>query len=223
MCQRYVLSDQSATEREFLPDTAWWRFDVRYNVAVGQNVPAIRLHDAGSEGVMLRWGLIPAWSELPPSEPARASVHLARIERSKSFAEPWNSGRRCILPMAGFYLWQLTAAGHRQPYFVHLNNRALFGVAGLWDRWEADDGDVIESCSMISVPSNELVSELAGPVNGMPAILRRKDYTDWLQATPAAAAALLEPYAVDWMQAYPISPRINSLRVDDATLLERIG
>ncbi len=67
MYQRYVLPPQLAAEREFLPATAWWRFAPKFNVAAGRYVPAIRLHDGRSEGVMLRWGFIPSWFEGQPT------------------------------------------------------------------------------------------------------------------------------------------------------------
>jgi putative SOS response-associated peptidase YedK len=34
-----------------------------YNVAPTHNVLAVRTGDAGEEAVLLRWGLIPSWSE----------------------------------------------------------------------------------------------------------------------------------------------------------------
>ncbi len=40
--------------------------------------------------------------------------------------------------MFGFYTWQLTWQGHRQPFFVRLVNRPVFGVAAVWDRTEAE-------------------------------------------------------------------------------------
>ena len=57
MCDRYALPDQAAAEREFLPAQAWWKFTARFNVAAPQYVPAIRIHDGRTEGMMLRWGL----------------------------------------------------------------------------------------------------------------------------------------------------------------------
>ena len=50
MCDRYVLPNQVAAEREFLPGQAWWTFAERFNVAAQQYVPAIRLHDGQTEG-----------------------------------------------------------------------------------------------------------------------------------------------------------------------------
>ena len=223
MCQRYVVPHQAAAEREFLPANAWWNFAPKFNVSVGQYVPAIRLHEGQSEGVMVRWGLIPSWVEGAPDGRKRACVQQSRIETSRSCKTAWANGQRCIIPMGGFYCWQLTAAGYRQPYFVRLEDRSAFGVAGLWDRWTSEEDDVIESCALITVPANELVAEIAGAVSDMPAILRRKDYDPWLRGTPAEAKDALQPYTARWMQAYPVSPRVNSAHIDDPSLIRAAG
>jgi putative SOS response-associated peptidase YedK len=223
MCQRYALANQLAAEREFLPATAWWKFAARFNVSAGQYVPAIRVHDRESEGVMLRWGLIPSWVEGQPTGRPKTCVNSSRIERSKIYRMPWLNSQRCILPVAGFYAWQLTRERFRQPFFVRLNDRSVFGIAAIWDRWVGDDDDVIESCSMICVPANELVSQIAGPADGMPAILRRKRYESWLHGTPVEARIALQPYEALWMHAYPVSPRINSVDVDDPHLIRAAG
>lgn len=219
MCKRYALPDQAAAEREFLPAMAWWKFAAKFNVAAGQFVPAIRLHDRQSEGVMLRWGLIPSWVENAPTGAPKATVQCDRLERSKIYKLPWQNGQRCILPIAGFYSWQLTEEKYRQPFFVRLIDRPVFGLAAVWDRWVSDDDDVIESCSVVCAPANELLSEISGADRGMPAILRRKDYRMWLHGSPAEARAALQPYRADWMEAYPVSPRINSFTVDDPILI----
>ena len=216
MCDRYVLPDQAAAEREFLPARAWWKFTARFNVAAPQYVPAVRIHDGQSEGMMLRWGLIPSWAEGQPTSEATACAEIDRIERSNVYRMPWLSGQRCILPASGFYAWQLTRAHYRQPYFVHLINRSVFGLAAVWDRSVADDDDVIESCSLIRVPANELLADFT---LRMPAILRRRDYDTWLRGTPVEAKAALQPYNPAWMQAYAVSPRVNSTAPDDAGLI----
>lgn len=223
MCQRYVIPDRLAAEREFMPTTAWWNFGAKFNVSPEQYVPAIRLHEDASEGVMLRWGLIPAWVKTRPTGPAQACVSSSRIEHSKNVSSPWTERRRCILPMAGFYTWRLTAEKYRQPYFVRLTDRAVFGVAGIWDRWVSEDDDVIESCCVICVGPNELMTDLIGPGRSMPAILRRRDYEVWLRGTPSEAHAVLQPYRALWMHAYRVSPRINSRTVDDPALIHAAG
>jgi putative SOS response-associated peptidase YedK len=221
MFERYVLPDQTAAEHEFLPGKAWWKFGPRFNVAGGQFVPAIRVHDQSSEGVMLRWGLIPSWFEGTPEGPPKICTDADRVENSQTYREPWQKGQRCILPVAGYYVWQLTPEKYRQPWFVQVKARAVFGIAGVWDRWVSDEDDVIEGCSVITVPPNDLVSQLLGPLAVMPAIVRRKDYSSWLHGTPAAAAEVLKPYKPEWMEAHPVSPRINSTSIDDPSLILR--
>ena len=220
MCERYAIPDQLTAEREFLPTQAWWKFDARYNVAAAQTIPVIRMHAGQSEAVMMRWGFIPAHAEGKATRSPARRVSADRLERSSTYRAAWLEGQRCILPMAGYYEWQLTSEGHRQPFFVRHSERPVFGVAGIWDhsQTEADD-DVIESCAIIMVPVNELLKEIANSGERMPAILQRKDYDTWLTGTPVQAKSALQPYRSAWLQAYPVSPRINSLTADDAGLI----
>ncbi|HEY4342134.1 MAG TPA: SOS response-associated peptidase [Steroidobacteraceae bacterium] len=220
MCQRYALPEQLDAEREFHPAAGWWKFTAKFNVAAATYVPAIRLHEGQSEGVMMRWGLIPSWAE--GKAPARPTVcvYSKRLERSNIYRAPWLNSQRCILPVAGYYVWQLTPGNYRQPFFVRLNDRAVFGVAAIWDRSVSEDDDVIESCSIVCVPANELMTDIAGADGKMPAILCRKDYQTWLQGTPVAAKAVLQPYPPSWMQVYRVSPRVNSIAADDAALIQ---
>lgn len=219
MCQRYALPDQATVEREFMPALTWWSFTPKYNVAPRQYVPAIRWHDGQSEAAMMRWGLIPSADKTYAGE-SPLIVDADAIMESPIFRKPWLESQRCILPMAGFYSWQLTNARYRQPYFVHLLDRSVFGVAAIWDRSVSEDDDVIESCSIICVPPNDLMIQIANTAGRMPAILRRKDYQSWLRGTPVAAKATLQTYNKSGMQAYPVSPRINSTVPDDLGLIQ---
>jgi putative SOS response-associated peptidase YedK len=217
MCRRYALADPLAVEREFLPAAVWWKFEPHSNIAPGRYVPAIRLHDEATEGVMMRWGLIPSWAEgRYKINPAMAEA--GELEKSKFFRSPWLEGQRCILPMAGFYVWRLTEANYRQPYFVRLRDRNVFGVAGVWDRSVRDRDDVIESVAIIGVAANELLENGDGKQPSMPAILRRRDYDVWLNGTPAQAKGALHSFRADWMRRHAVSPRINSTQVDHPSL-----
>ena len=221
MCERCVIPDRADAEREFRVAQPWWRFAPSYNVAGGRNVPVIRMHEGQSEGVMLRWGLVPEWAEGDASRGSATHIPGAEIDSVALSRDPWSKGRRCILPVSGFYAWQLTPARYRQPYYVHLTDRPVFGIAALWDRTVAEEeDDVMDSCAVIVVPSNPLLLEVETTVTRMPAILAREDYETWLTAPPARAKALLRTYPQAQMAAHPISPRVNSLKHDDAQLIE---
>jgi putative SOS response-associated peptidase YedK len=223
MCERYVMPEAEQAEREFGVVRRWWQFSPSFNVGPSRYVPVIRMHDSEVEGVMLRWGLIPDWAEADANKACAVTASLASVEHAPATRGAWQLGRRCIIPMFGFYAWQLTWKRHRQPFFVRLVNRQVFGVAAVWDRTEAEDGDdVIESCALITVPPNPLLAELQDATTEMPAILERRDYALWLTGAPAVARTALAPYPRQQMIAHPVSPRINSFRYDDDQLIRPI-
>lgn len=223
MCERYVLPRQEDAEREFVPAHCWWKFVPSFNVSFPQYVPVLRRHDGAIEGVMMRWGLVPASAEAVPLPNELACLDLEWLGQTPDTRDPWLSSQRCILPMAGFYLWNLTADKYRQPYFVSLLDRHVFGVAALWDRSESSDGDVIESFVVVTVPANGLVGRIDKVGGRMPAILRRKDYATWLSGTPVRAKAVLHAYPDQWMRAHAVSPRVNSPSQDDAELIRPVA
>lgn len=223
MVERYVLPDQATTEREFMPAQCWWRFTASFNVSFPQFVPAIRMHDGKAEGVTMRWGLIPAAAEGQPSDNDAPYAGIELIEWDPDYREPWQNSQRCILPAAGFYAWQLTSEKFKRPFFIRLLDRSVFGIAAVWDRSEGDDDDVIESCAIVTVPANSLVAGIDNVERRMPAILRRKDCNTWLTATPEQARGVLAPYPAEWMEAYAVSPRINSLKHNDAALIQPVS
>ncbi|HEX8758357.1 MAG TPA: SOS response-associated peptidase [Steroidobacteraceae bacterium] len=223
MCERYVVPDQMLAERELAPEHAWWRFAASFNVAPGRYVPAVRLHEGRSEAVMMRWGLIPSWAEGDPSAGQWLRLSYESLERSALYRGPWLNGQRCILPFAGFYTWQLTPAGYRQPYFVQARHSPVFVVAALWDRTEAEDGDVFEGCAILTVPANALLASIQTATKQMPAILRPEDCDAWLHGTPVEARALLRTFPEELLTGHAVSPRINSLACDDPALVRSIG
>ena len=223
MCERYVLPDQAAAEREFLPTRNWWNFAPKYNVTADTYVPTIRWHEGHSEAAMMRWGFIPSWADGTSTEPPPLQIGFDAVLNSPSFRSPWLNSQRCILLMAGFYVWQLTNARYRQPYYVRVMDRPVFGVAALWDCSVKDKEDVIESCAILCVPPNELMVTVANTDGRMPAILRRRDYQTWLKGTPVEAKAAVQSYKSEWMEAYRVSPKVNAATADDATLILPAG
>jgi len=217
------MPDQALAERELAPERRWWRFSASFNVAPCRYVPAVRLHEGGSEAVMMRWGLIPRWASGDVSAGQWLRLSATDLERSPLFRGPWLNGQRCILPFAGFYTWRLTSAGHRQPYFVQVADRPVFPVAGLWDRTEDDEGDVIEGCAILTVPANSLLTSIQTATRDMPAILSAEDCETWLHGTPVEARALLRTAPDALLTCHAVSPRINSLACDDAALVRAVG
>src|SRR5262245_4360477 len=123
MCERYVLPRQDDAEREFVPAERWWKFAPSFNVSFPQYVPVVRRHQNATEGVMMRWGLVPRESKAVPVPNEQPGLPFEYVGQTPDTRDPWLASQRCILPMAGFYVWHLTAERFRQPYFVSLVDR----------------------------------------------------------------------------------------------------
>jgi putative SOS response-associated peptidase YedK len=169
---------------------------------------------------MMRWGLVPASAKGDITRPGYAHLRIDALQSAEEIRTAWIFGQRGILPLAGFYVWQRTEAGHRQPYYVCLVNRMAFGVAVLWERSVTDQDDVVESCAILMVPSNPLVAQIGHNPHQMPAILRRQDYDAWLQATVPEAGGLLATYPESLMVSHPVAPYVNHLEFDEPRLIQ---
>ena len=220
MSERLVIPDRTDVEADLPVAHPWWRFSVRFNVAVSQRVPVARIHERESEGVMMRWGLVPAAAKGDLTR-GLALVRADTLPSSETARSAWFHGQRGIVPLAGFYLWRSTPAGHRQPYYVRLVNRLVFGVAVVWDRSVNDDDEVIESCALVTVPANRLLAEISQATEQMPAILRCEDFDSWLRSSVAQAKDLLDTYPHGRMVTHPVGPYVNHLEFDEPQLIQR--
>jgi len=221
MCKRLVIPEQEEAEQEISVAQPWWKFTVRFNVAVKHRVPVARLHNKITEGVMMQWGFVP-----PPERRQQQDISVGAalvpsdaVLSSEDYRRAWLYGQRCVIPLAGFYVWHLAADGVSRPSYVRLVNRAVFGVAGLWERTVLQEGeDVIESCALLTVPANRLIAEIDDD-RQMPAILHREDYDEWLTSTVSKAQSLLRTYPFERMVTHPVGPRVNYLEFDDSELI----
>jgi putative SOS response-associated peptidase YedK len=57
----------------------------------------------------------------------------------------------------------------------------------------------------------------------MPVILPRESESDWLTGGHPDLDALRRPFPSDQMIAYPVSPRVNSVKYDDPSLVRPTG
>jgi putative SOS response-associated peptidase YedK len=219
MCGRYELHTHPAALALAFGLAAPPDLTPRYNIAPTQQVPIVRQNAAGvREWVEVRWGLVPRWAK-DPSIGAR--LINARAETAAERPAFGNAFRRhrCLLPADGFYEWKTTERG-KQPVRVAMRSGEPLGLAGLYERWLAPDGVVLDTCTILTTQANTL---LAGVHDRMPVIIAPQDYARWLDPAANEVADLLAPYPAQAMTWYPISMRVNAVRNDDATLIERVA
>jgi putative SOS response-associated peptidase YedK len=123
--------------------------------------------------------------------------------------------QRCLVPCTGFFEWKAVAdegskKPKKQPYYIRRQDDGVFALAGLWERWHASDGALVESYSILTTKPNELVSSLH---DRMPVIVRRDDYDFWLDPNMQDAERLrsiFAPFPADDLVANPVSTTVNS-------------
>jgi putative SOS response-associated peptidase YedK len=69
--------------------------------------------------------------------------------------------RRRLMLADGFYEWQRQDA-RKQPFYIRLREGRPFAFAGLWERWMPQDGQPIDSCTIITTVANGLDAALRG-------------------------------------------------------------
>lgn len=225
MCERYILRYLAQAEKDFeLKSFQGWQES--FNIAPTQPVAVVRMEEGERKGITLRWGLIPFFAKGEPPKYSTINATIEKLEAGPSWRGPWKRGQRCILPAAGFYEWHMGEDGKKQPYFIHLADQEVFGLAGIWDRSVKADGTAVDSCAIITMPANDLMKHVHNTGNNpgrMPAILGKADYAAWLTGSVDDARNVLRQYPQDVMVAYKVSTRVNTPKNNDPTLVDPVA
>jgi putative SOS response-associated peptidase YedK len=217
MCGRYALTSTPAVIAERFHLLWTPEVEPHYNIAPSQTIPVVRETGRGRELALLKWGLIPWWAEDAHIGAKLVNARAETLAGKPAFRDAYRR-RHCLVPADAFYEWK-PVEGRKQPYCIRMRDQALFGMAGLWERWKAPDGQLVESCTIVTVDANSLVAELH---DRMPLILAPGDYGAWLGAS-TKEAALPHAVAAEDMVAYPVSPLVSNARNDVPACLTPIA
>lgn len=196
----------------------------RYNVAPGQPVATVRAQDGERRLSILRWGLIPSWSQLPA---ARRPINArAETAAEKPMFRSAFRARRCLIPADGFYEWA-QRDGVKQPYFIARDDGGPMAFAGIWERWRVPEGEPLprflagaapgEAVETFAILTTEASAAMARIHHRMPAILSPESFDPWLdgQLVPLGPATTVE------LSLRPVSTWVNNPAHDDPRCVER--
>jgi putative SOS response-associated peptidase YedK len=226
MCGRYELHSHPAAIALTFGLASPPSVHARYNIAPMTEVGIVRVSAEGHrELVRMRWGLVPRWAKDPSIGARMINARGETIADKPSFRMPYRR-HRCLLPADGFYEWRAAppqaGAGEpsrKQPIHIGMADGSLFGLAGLYERWRGEDGNVLDTCTIVTTAANALLAPIH---DRMPVIVAREHYSRWLDPANDAVADLIVPYPAAEMAYYPVSSRVNNVRHDDASVLDRV-
>lgn len=197
-------------------------FKPRYNIAPSQIVAVVLERDGERRVDGLKWGLIPHWSRDASFAAKLINARAESLAEKPSFRDSFRK-RRCIIPASGFYEWEKLADGKKQPHYFYLNDRKVFGFAGLWEEWlDRSSGELVETFTVITTRANQILESIH---DRMPVILKTEDYAEWLdqkQTNPAQLQKLLVPYPAAEMDSHVVSRAVNSPANDSEELTDEI-
>ncbi len=217
MCGRFTLTADLSTLQESFPFVEMPEgMQPRFNVAPSQPV-AVVPNDGRNRLDFFVWGLIPSWAKDPAIGNRLINARAETLQEKPSFRTAFRR-RRCLVLADGFYEWKQAEKG-KTPMYIRLASGKPFAFAGLWESWDAPDGSNVLSCTIITTEPNDLMATIH---NRMPVILPEQAYPIWLESGEADTkklTGLLKPYPAGEMQAYPVSPLVNSPQNDVPELI----
>jgi putative SOS response-associated peptidase YedK len=249
MCGRFVSvsSPQLLAQHFGVTESVLPEHDADYNVTPRADVLIVRerLPRSPSDGAVarvlsaVRWGLVPSWADDPKLGDRMINARAESVVTKPAFRRAF-AKRRCIVPADAFFEWKVgerparehgAATGRhapRQPHCVRRLDGEPMAFAGLWEIWrdpsvaDADAPDAwLRSCTIVTTRANGVLAPIH---DRMPVVLGDDHWDEWLDPANHDVAALehlLVPAPDDWVEAYPVSPRVNSPRNNDPDLVVR--
>ncbi|MGD9292205.1 MAG: SOS response-associated peptidase [Gammaproteobacteria bacterium] len=176
MCGRFAFySPAEAVSRLFAAETIA-DLPTRYNIAPTQPAPTVRLdQDSIRRLNLLRWGLVPFWAKDPSIGNRMINARAETVASKPAFRQAFRK-RRCLILADGFYEWQKADSG-KIPWFINAPSGEPFAMAGLWESWQADGDEPLETCTILTT---EAGSSLARIHHRMPVVLGSEGVQQWL-------------------------------------------
>ena len=132
--------------------------------------------------------------------------------------------RRCLVSADGFYEWKRLDPKTKQPVYIHRVDGDPLAFAGLYERWiDAEGHREVHTCTIITTTPNATMEPIH---DRMPVLLPPARWEAWLDPSfddVPALQELLVPAPDTLLTAYEVSTEVNSVRNNDATLIEPLS
>lgn len=219
MCGRFTLAAADHDLDVVFGHHPWPERRLRYNIAPTQQV--LILKGNSNEPVWVRWGLVPRWAREASGAARMINARSETVLEKPAFRSLINRNR-CLVIADGFYEWRLLPDGKKEPLYFHLPGGVPFGFAGLWDTWHSPEGQVLETCTILT---RAAPSWLGAIHNRCPMIVDRPANKRWLdmdRKIDMACPDWVEPLTESGLPFARVGFRVNSVANDDSSCREAL-
>jgi putative SOS response-associated peptidase YedK len=181
----------------------------------------VRGSDAVSEESLLesvrelrvaRWGLVPFWAKDVSIGARLINARVETAHEKPAFRRAF-ALHRCLVPADGYYEWQATENGGKQPHFIRPADGGVLAMAGLYAVWRSPDapGGRLLSCTVITTEATDDVGRIH---DRMPMLVEPDRFGAWLDPAlthPDEVRSLLVPAAAGRLESHPVSTAVNKV------------
>jgi putative SOS response-associated peptidase YedK len=180
-------------------------YQVHYNAAPTHLLPVIT-QDSQRGLSFFYWGTPPSWANKKMLGEKIINTRLEVIPE-KSVIRKKLREKRCLIPADGFFEWKRAGKKTNIPYRFTLKDKLPFAMAGLWEEYDDEKGEMFHTFSVITTASNEFVAPIS---ERMPVIINPTLESAWLNSdNEQELVSMLQSYS-PVLDHYSVSPRVNS-------------
>ena len=190
-----------------------------WNLAPTRDAMVVRRHPESGERHLdlLNWGFLPYWITDPKQARRPINAKAETVATSGMFRDAF-ARRRCLVPAGAFFEWRPIAGQKaKQPFAIARQDGKPLALAGIWEGWRGEGGEVVRSFAIITTEANPLMALIH---SRMPVIVEEPDWPAWLSEAEGDAASLLRPAPEDVLRLWPVGRAVNNVRNDGPELLD---
>lgn len=185
---------------------------------------------------LLSWGLVPSWAKDVRIGARMINARADTVLGKGAFARAARA-RRCLVPAAGWYEWQVSPTAtdakgkpRKQPFYVHRADGADCAFAGLYEFWRdpsvADGDDPAAWVTTFTIVTTAAEPGLDRIHDRQPLVLEPDLWDRWLSPDVTAEATVQEMLDVarpGRFEAHPVSRAVSSNRNNGPELVDPVG
>jgi len=163
------------------------------------------------------FGYLPSWAKDKNS--MNINARSESIFEKKTFRDSFRF-RRCIIPINGFYEWEIEDK-EKIPYFVKDKEQDYLALAGIWDEYFDNKLNMkIVTVALITCDANEKLGKIH---HRMPVVLEEKDFKTWLLSENIKEInSLFNIYPNEKLELFEVSSNVNKVSFDEKSCIEKI-
>ena len=208
----WVAEDYFGVKRPIESET------IRYNIAPGTAISAVRRSDDDFDFNLMRWGFRPSWAGEDAPRPINAGAE--KVATSRFFSHAFLH-KRCLVPADGWFEWMTTEQG-KQPYYITaptLGDREVLFFAGIYSG-SAETGFSVAILTEPAAPNLRHIHDR------QPVVLDPECRWDWLSPEITERDRIREvTQRLDpqHLACWPVTSRMNKPDFDDPSIIEPIA